>query len=68
MHTTKKTFDVYGTSYTCYFYNNGYDQVVSVLSEDISEVLFKFNEQINESQVHFLLKGYHIGSNNVVSR
>jgi len=63
----KKTYNIYGTDYTCYFYNNGYDQGVSVFTEHSKDALFKFNEQVSDSQVHLLLKGYHIGCNKVVS-
>lgn len=67
MNTTKKVYDIFGSLYSCYFYDNGYDQGVTIFGED-GEMAFKFNEPIDESRIHLLLKGYHIGSNKVISR
>ena len=58
---TKRSYSIYGQSYDCYFYNNGYDEGVSVFN-DSGDLLFKFDEQINASQIVFLLKGYSKGS------
>ena len=61
MNTIKRVYTVYGTEYFCYFYNNGYDTGVNVFCEQEEESLFRFDENINEKQIIFLLKGYHIG-------
>ena len=59
--TSKKTYHIYGTYYTCYFYNNGYDdEGVTVFREPEKDMILKFNERINEQQVVFLLKGYEL--------
>ena len=58
---TKRSYSIYGQSYDCYFYNNGYDEGVSVFN-DSGDLLFKFDEKINASQIVFLLKGYSKGS------
>ena len=59
--TNKKTYNIYGTEYTCYFWNNGYDdEGVTVFREADSDFLFKFNERINEKETVFLLKGYEL--------
>ena len=42
------------------FYNNGYDEGVSVFN-DKGDLLFKFDEKISESQAVVLLKGYVTG-------
>ena len=65
MNTTKKTYDVYGNCYVCYILNNGYDKVVSVFNAQ-GDLLFKFEEPINGSQLIFLLKGYSIAHNGVL--
>jgi len=31
---TRRTYDINGNAYTCYFYDNGYDKGVSVFNED----------------------------------
>ena len=59
--TTKKVYDIFGSLYSCYFYNNGYDQGVTIFTER-GDMAFKFDEPVKESQIHLLLKGYHIGS------
>jgi hypothetical protein len=58
--TNKKTYDIYGTDYTCYFYNNGYDQGVTVFREADKDMLFKFDEDISVEEAVFLLKGYEL--------
>ena len=57
---TKRSYSIYGQSYDCYFYNNGYDEGVSVFN-DTGELLFKFDEKINETQAVVLIKGYVAG-------
>ena len=57
---TKRSYSIYGQSYDCYFYNNGYDEGVSVFN-DKGDLLFKFDEKISESQAVVLLKGYVTG-------
>ena len=58
---SKKTYNIYGTDYPCYFYNNGYDdEGVTVFREADTNFLFKFNERVNEKEVVFLLKGYEL--------
>ena len=58
---SKKTYNIHGTYYTCYFYNNGYDdEGVTIFREGDANFLFKFNERINEKEVVFLLKGYEL--------
>lgn len=58
---SKKTYNIYGTEYTCYFYNNGYDdEGVTVFREADSNFLFKFNERVNHKEVVFLLKGHEL--------
>ena len=58
---SKKTYNIYGTEYTCYFYNNGYDdEGVTVFREADSNFLFKFNERVSEKEVVFLLKGHEL--------
>ena len=56
----KKTYNIYGTDYTCYFYNNGYDQGVTVFREADRDMLFKFDEDISVEEAVFLLKGYEL--------
>ena len=56
----KRTYSIYGKTYDCYFYNNGYDEGVSVFN-DIGKFLFKFDEKISEAQAVVLLKGYVTG-------
>ena len=58
--TNKKTYSIYGTDYTCYFYNNGYDQGVTVFREADKDMLFKFDEDISVKEAVFLLKGYEL--------
>jgi len=62
MDVKKKTYDIYGNCYICYIGNNGYDKVVSVFNEK-GDLLFKFEEPLNNSQLVFLLKGYAIAHN-----
>ena len=39
---SKKTYNIYGTDYTCYFYNNGYDdEGVTVFRDKIEKVKSK---------------------------
>ena len=58
---SKKTYNSYGTEYTCYFYNNGYDdEGVTVFREADRDMILKFNERINDREVVFLLKGYEL--------
>ena len=61
MNTIKRVYIVYGTEYFCYFYNNGYDTGVNVFCDDEKEALFRFEENLNDEEVIFLLKGYHLG-------
>ena len=61
MNTVKRVYMVYGTEYFCYFYDNGYDTGVNVFSENEKEVLFRFDENLNDKEIVFLLKGYHLG-------
>ena len=61
MNTSKKTYDIYGTAYTCYVVDNGYDSLVSVF-DDAEKLLFKFEEKISNSELQFLLKGYALAS------
>ena len=61
MINKKRSYTIYGNTYDCYFYNNGYDEGVSVFN-DKGDLLFKFDEKINASQIVFLLKGYSKGS------
>jgi hypothetical protein len=57
----KKTYNIYGTDYTCYFWNNGYnDEGVTVFRESDADFLFKFDERVNEKETVFLLKGYEL--------
>ena len=63
MKTKKKSYSIYGTVYNCCFYNNGYAQGVRVFNNG-NDLLFEFDEKINESQIVFLLKGFHIFSYN----
>lgn len=63
MNTVKRVYTIYGTEYFCYFYNNGYDYGVNVFAENEKEVLFRFEEKVNDKEIAFLLKGYHIGKN-----
>tara|TARA_R100000656_G_scaffold124486_1_gene102756 strand:- start:89 stop:289 length:201 start_codon:yes stop_codon:yes gene_type:complete len=58
--SSKKTYNIYGTEYTCYFYNNGYDQGVTVFRETDRDMLFKFDESITMEEAVFLLKGYEL--------
>ena len=58
---TRRTYDINGNAYTCYFYDNGYDKGVSVFNEDIIDPLFTFDEAVNEKEIIFLLKGYELG-------
>jgi len=58
--TNKKTYNIYGTDYTCYFYDNGYDKGVTVFREADRDMLFKFDEDINMKETLFLLKGYEL--------
>ena len=58
---TRRTYDINGNAYTCYFYDNGYDKGVSVLNEDLRAPLFNFDEAVNEKEIIFLLKGYELG-------
>ena len=57
----RRTYDINGNAYTCYFYDNGYDKGVSVFNEDIRDPLFTFDEEVNEKEIIFLLKGYELG-------
>ena len=59
-YKSSRSFEIYGRVYDCYFYNNGYDEGVSVFN-DSGDLLFKFDEKINASQIVFLLKGYSKG-------
>ena len=59
-YKNSKSFEIYGNVYDCYFYNNGYDEGVSVFN-DAGKFLFKFDEKISESQAVVLLKGYVTG-------
>ena len=61
MNTIKRVYIVYGTEYFCYFYNNGYDTGVNVFCDDEKEALFRFEEILNDKELIFLLKGYHLG-------
>jgi hypothetical protein len=56
----KKTYNIYGTDYTCYFYDNGYDKGVTVFREADRDMLFKFDEDISVEEAVFLLKGYEL--------
>ena len=64
MINKKRSYTIYGNTYDCYFYNNGYDEGVSVFN-DKGDLLFKFDEKINASQIVFLLKGYSKGSRGI---
>tara|TARA_R100000808_G_C2152787_1_gene162487 strand:+ start:509 stop:712 length:204 start_codon:yes stop_codon:yes gene_type:complete len=64
MNNKKRSYTIYGNTYDCYFYNNGYDEGVSVFN-DKGDLLFKFDEKINASQIVFLLKGYSKGSRGI---
>ena len=64
MINKKRSYTIYGKTYDCYFYNNGYDEGVSVFN-DKGDLLFKFDEKINASQIVFLLKGYSKGSRGI---
>jgi len=64
MNNKKRSYTIYGKTYDCYFYNNGYDEGVSVFN-DKGDLLFKFDEKINASQIVFLLKGYSKGSRGI---
>ena len=48
---TRRTYDINGNDYTCYFYDNGYDKGVSVFNEDIRDPLFTFDEAVNEKEI-----------------
>ena len=61
MNTIKRVYMVYGTEYFCYFYNNGYDTGVNVFCDDKKEALFRFEENLDDKEIVFLLKGYHLG-------
>ena len=58
---TRRTYDINGNAFTCYFYDNGYDKGVSVFNEAIRDPLFTFDEAVNEKEIIFLLKGYELG-------
>ena len=58
---TRRTYDINGNAYTCYFYDNGYDKGVSFFNEAIRDPLFTFDEEVNEKEIIFLLKGYELG-------
>ena len=58
---TRRTYDINGNGYTCYFYDNGYDKGVSAFNEAIRDPLFTFDEAVNEKEIIFLLKGYELG-------
>ena len=60
-YKSSRSFEIYGRVYDCYFYNNGYDEGVSVFN-DTGKFLFKFDEKISEAQVVVLLKGYVTGT------
>ena len=55
MNNKKRSYTIYGNTYDCYFYNNGYDEGVSVFN-DSGDLLFKFDEKINASQSFSYLK------------
>ena len=59
---TRRTYDINGNAYTCYFYDNGYDKGVSVFNEDVRDPLVTFDEAVNEKEIIFLLKGYELGT------
>ena len=61
MHNKKRSYDIEGNIYTCYFYSNGYDKWISVFDSN-DKMLFKFDEPIEDRQVVVLLKGYAIGT------
>ena len=63
MNTENKSYSIYGTVYECCFYNNGYYEGVRVFI-NANDLLFEFDEKINESQIVYLLKGFHIFSYN----
>ena len=64
MNNKKRSYTIYGKTCDCYFYNNGYDEGVSVFN-DKGDLLFKFDEKINASQIVFLQKGYSKGSRGI---
>ena len=59
MNITMKSYEIYGKRYDCYFYDTGCEQGVTVFNAK-GNILFKFNERINEDQIVYLLKGYRI--------
>ena len=62
MRNNRRSYDINGTIYICYFYDNGYDKGVSVFQDQVKDVLFTFDEPINEKEIVFLLKGYKLGT------
>jgi len=54
-----KSYDVDSKRYDCYFYDTGCEQGVTVFNSK-GDMLFKFNEPVDEDQMTFLLKGYSI--------
>ena len=59
MNINMKSYEVDNKRYDCYFYDTGCEQGVTVFNSK-GDMLFKFNEPVDEDQMTFLLKGYSV--------